>query len=139
MYRPILGRVLPPVRIKCDLHHNFCRRCSGTVPPIEATQPRGREMQFLRKWFGESPGDEDSAEHEEAERFSARAEALRQSQASDEYHNDTSFAWNALESCSSSIFDTPARRIVLEENSSEEDRQDDEDTGYDPYDTGRFV
>ena len=91
-------------------------------------------MQFLRKWFGESPGDDGPAEHEETERFSVRAEALRKTPASDEYHDDTSFSWNATEPCSSSIFDTPARRIALVE-----ERQDDENPGYDPYDTGRFV
>ena len=96
-------------------------------------------MQFLKKWFGESPGDEDSAEHKEAERFSACAGALRNTKAADEYHDDTSFSWNAMESCSSSIFDTPVRRIALEGGALKEDRQDDEDTGYDPYDTGRFV
>jgi hypothetical protein len=91
-------------------------------------------MQFLKKWFGESSGADDAVEHEETERFSMRAEALRKTQAADEYHDDTSFSWSATESVSSSVFDTPRKpTIALREESGAED------TGYDPYDTGRFV
>ena len=91
-------------------------------------------MQFLKKWIGESSSADDAVEHEETERFSTRAEALRKTQAADDYHDDTSFSWSATESVSSSVFDAPRKPAIapLEESVAE-------DTGYDPYDTGRFV
>jgi hypothetical protein len=91
-------------------------------------------MQFLKKWFGESSGADDAVEHEETERFSTRAEALRKIRAADEYHDDTSFSWSATESVSSSVFDTPRKPTIAPREESVA-----EDTGYDPYDTGRFV
>jgi hypothetical protein len=91
-------------------------------------------MEFLKKWFGESSDAGDAPEPNEPERYSVRATALREKTLVDEYQDDSSFTWNATGPVSSNIFDAPPRRIA-----QAEDQREDEDTGYDPYDTGRFV
>jgi hypothetical protein len=90
-------------------------------------------MEFFRKWFGAASSSEAVQDPEEPVRYSARVEARRATDAAREYQDDASFAWSADEPLSSRLFDQPARGIALVE-----DAQEDEDNGYDPYDTGRF-
>ena len=90
-------------------------------------------MMFFRKWFGGSSNSEEAGKSAEPVRLIERAETPRMTNVSRDYQQDASFSWDATEPLSSSMFDSSPGRIALVEDVREE-----EDNGYDPYDTGRF-
>jgi len=120
--------------VECDLRHNFRRRFFATVLFTWGQDNFGEQgMMFFRKWFGGSSSGEEAGQSAEPVRLSVRAETPRKTNVIRDYQQDASFSWDATEPLSSSLFDSPRGRIALVEDVREE-----EDNGYDPYDTGRF-
>jgi hypothetical protein len=78
-------------------------------------------MKLLKKWFR------------------AEDELSVEPQAPGDNDEDTSFNRHSLESTSSSIFDSPdTHRVRILKPERARPANDDDNPGYDPYDTGRF-
>lgn len=92
-------------------------------------------MKVLKKWFrrdGESP---DRAQ----DNPSGPAADYPGPDAPGDYAEDTSFSWQALDATSSSVFDSPdTHRVRILKSARAKPANDDDNPGYDPYDTGRF-
>lgn len=92
-------------------------------------------MRVLKKWFrpkdeppATSPGQETGASADYAD--PGRADAGSE---------DSSYDWRALDLSSSSVFDSPdTHRVRVLKSAPRRPANDDDNPGYDPYDTGRF-
>ena len=94
-------------------------------------------MKVLKRWFGT---DDDPSRKVQAPRDARDVPADYASSGKvEDYDEDTSFNWRALESTSSNIFDSPdTHRVRILQSESVRPANDDDNPGYDPYDTGRF-
>jgi len=91
-------------------------------------------MKVLKKWFGAE--NEPSEEKPSGGEPAVTADYVEPGRPED-YDEDTSFNWRAMES--SSIFDSPdTHRVRILQSESVRPANDDDNPGYDPYDTGRF-
>lgn len=90
-------------------------------------------MKVLKKWFraaDEAPAPPDAGGVPADYADSAKP---------DDYDEDTSYNWRDLESTSSSIFDSPdTHRVRILKSERVRPANDDDNPGYDPYDTGSF-
>lgn len=92
-------------------------------------------MKVLKKWFrgeGESP---DGTQHGPT----GPAADYAKPDTPEDDAEDTSFNWRAMESTSSNVFDSPdTHRLRVLKSARVRPANDDDNPGYDPYDTGRF-
>lgn len=94
-------------------------------------------MKVFAKWFG--PEKASSEETVSAGSVAGPAPDYAESPRAENYDEDTSFNWRALESSSSAVFDSPdTHRVRILQSAPERPANDDDNPGYDPYDTGRF-
>lgn len=92
-------------------------------------------MRVLKKWF--RPGDEPSATSPGRE--TGVAADYADPRRADDVSEDSSYNWRALDLSSSSIFDSPdTHRVRVLKSAPRRPANDDDNPGYDPYDTGRF-
>ena len=94
-------------------------------------------MKAFKRWFGS--GDESSEKTVSPGGGAGPAPDYADATRTEDYDEDTSFNWRALDSSSSAIFDTPdTHRVRILNPERNRPANDDDNPGYDPYDTGRF-
>jgi len=98
-------------------------------------------MKYFWKWF--RPTTKQAREPTAPDRYSARAALQRELVAGNEDQEEATFSWLGRESIHSSIYDAPSqpeRPSTDNATVPEKDLQEsnDDDPGYDPYNTGRF-
>ena len=102
-------------------------------------------MKFLRKWQKPNPKQQSSANESEQAPVSVRA----RSETDGEHSDDSSFHCSWADQADSSVFDTGSLKIEKSEDQNAVSRKTpdldgdlscnaEEDTGFDPYNTGRF-
>ena len=91
----------------------------------------------MKKWFRSNDGT--SAEAEPSGTATGAPADYAGRETRDAYDQDTSFNWRELDSSSSAIFDSPdTHRVRILKSGPARPANDDNNRGYDPYDTGRF-
>lgn len=91
----------------------------------------------MTKWFRWNDGR--SAEAEAPDTTTGAPTDYAGRETPDAYDEDTSFNWRDPDSSSSAIFDSPdTHRVRILNSRPARPANDDNNRGYDPYDTGRF-
>jgi len=104
-------------------------------------------MKFLRKWLKPNPKQQSSANESEQAPVSVRARSEEETEG--EHSDDSSFHCSWADQADSSVFDTGSLRIEKSEGKNAVSQKPpdlegdsscnvEEDTGFDPYNTGRF-
>ena len=102
-------------------------------------------MKFFRKWLKPDPKQQSAANESEQIPVSVRV----RSEIEDEHSNDSSFSCSWADQADSSIFNTGSLKIEKSEDKKAVSQKPpdlegdsscnaEEDTGFDPYNTGRF-
>lgn len=93
-------------------------------------------MKTLKNWFRAT--DDSSGEPQTPTGASDVPADYADSGRPDDHDEDTSYNWQTLDASSSSIFDSPDTHRVRVLNAARVRPANDDNPGYDPYDTGSF-
>lgn len=92
-------------------------------------------MKTLKRWLGSGDEPSGTAPGREPGAAPDYAEPERPPEPAE----DTSYDWRALDLSSSSVFDSPdTHRVRVLKSAPRRPANDDDNPGYDPYDTGSF-
>ncbi len=92
-------------------------------------------MRVLKKWFGA----EDEPSRTIPDRDPGAAPDYAVDGSAGDRGEDTPYNWRSLDLSSSSVFDSPdTHRVRVLKSAPRRPANDDDNPGYDPYDTGSF-